>query len=110
MLGYEGRGYLGGLKPAEVRDSALGVSPPPPLRKYNYLTEVVVFCCNRNVSMGTGMRGGYGGGCYLNDLTLSGVGSSALKLCASVPSEKGSTSKIDCKVLVRPETALFVFS
>ena len=55
-MGYEGRGYLGGLKPAEVRDSALGVSPPPPLRKYNYLTEVVVFC-NRNVSMGTGMRG-----------------------------------------------------
>ena len=55
-------------------------------------------------------EGGYGGGCYLNDLTLSGVGSSALKLCASVPLEKGSTSKIDSKVLVRLETPLFAFS
>ena len=60
-MGYEGRGYLGGLKPAEVRDSALGVSPPPPLRKYNYLTEVVVFC-NRHKGLRVGMGGIWFGG------------------------------------------------
>ena len=55
-MGYEGRGYLSCLKLSGVCDGALEVHPPPPLRKYNYLTEVVVFC-NRNVSIGTGMRG-----------------------------------------------------
>ena len=54
--GMRGGCYLSSLKLSGVRDGALGVHPPPPLQKYNYLTEVVVFC-NRNVSMGTGMRG-----------------------------------------------------
>ena len=51
-----GRGYLCDMQLSGVREGELGVIPPPPLRKYNYLTEVVVFC-NKNVSMGTGMRG-----------------------------------------------------
>ena len=51
-----GGGYLNGLKLSGVRDGALGVTPPPPLRKYNYLTEVVVFC-NRNKGLRVGMGG-----------------------------------------------------
>ena len=49
-------------------------------------------------------------GAYLSDLKTAGVGISALELCAPLPSEKGSTSKIDSKVLVRLETPHFAFS
>ena len=37
--GYVGGGYLSGLKRSWVCDSALGVTPPLPLRKYNYLAR-----------------------------------------------------------------------
>ena len=46
------------MKLPVVCDGALGVVPPPPLRKYNYLTEVVVFC-NRHKGLRVG-KGGYG--------------------------------------------------
>ena len=59
--GMRGGCYLSSLKLSGVRVSALGVSPPPPLRKYNYLTEVVVFC-NRNKGLRVGMGGIWFGG------------------------------------------------
>ena len=38
--GYLGRGYLCDMQlQSGVRDGALGVIPPPPLRKYNYLAR-----------------------------------------------------------------------
>ena len=37
--GYLGRGYLCDMQLSGVRDGALGVIPPPPLRKYNYLAR-----------------------------------------------------------------------
>ena len=39
VLGHEGRCYLSGLKRSWGCDSALGVTPPQPLRKYNYLAR-----------------------------------------------------------------------
>ena len=59
--GYVGRGYLNELKLSGVRDGALGVTPPLPLQKYNYLTEVVVFC-NRHKGLRVGMGGIWFGG------------------------------------------------
>ena len=43
-------------------------------------------------------------------MKVAGVGISALEVCPPLPSEKGSTRKIDPKVVVRPETPLFAFS
>ena len=60
--------------------------------------------------MGTGMSGDMTGGGYLSVLKVAGVGISALEVCPPLPSEKGSTRKMDSKVVVRPETALFAFS
>ena len=47
---------------------------------------------------------GYDWGGLPESLKVAGVGISALEVCPPLPSEKGSTRKIDPKVVVRPET------
>ena len=72
-----GEGLPGDLKPAEVRDGALGIhtaySTTSPKTQLPVLNQVVVFC-NKKVSTGTGMSGDMTGGGYLSFLKVAGVG------------------------------------
>ena len=52
-----GRSYLCDMQLSGVREGELGVIPPPPLRKYNYLTEVVVFCNKKREYQLRGQQG-----------------------------------------------------